>query len=290
MRDCCRPSRAVRERGRADRSSPPTAWEDGGNTVLQVRRSRWLRADTEMVCSSTPAVGRGELDRQPSHSAVDPAGHDQAGGRALSPGAAQEHCGRIGDDVLRHKAVRGRTHAVRRHDWRQTTAIAPKPVSTTVEGSGTAGGCSARRGAESGPPANWCHPSFQPGWWANWCHPSAELGPIPNRGHPSVDLERTGATRQTDLREKLGPPETGATRQLTSGERQAGATRASESVPLASPSRTNWCHPRVQRRRFGPALGFVFGRQTAAVGAGLASLRAYSAAEYPAWLILLILA
>jgi hypothetical protein len=45
------PSRAVRERGRANRPSPPTAWEDGGNTVLQVRRRRWLRADTEMVCS-----------------------------------------------------------------------------------------------------------------------------------------------------------------------------------------------------------------------------------------------
>jgi hypothetical protein len=33
--------------------------------------------------------------------------------------------------------------------------------------------------------------------------------------------------------------------------------------------------------------GSFLGRQTAAVGAGLASLLAYSAAEYPAWLILL---
>jgi hypothetical protein len=159
-----------------------------------------------------------------------------------------------------------------------------------------------------GPPPNWCHPSVQPAP-PSWCHPSA--GSV--RG-------RIGATRKLvppviptwvvgDLVPPLGPNgRTGATRQLTSGERQAGATRASESVPLASPSRTNWCYPcvqirairqsksggepewcnpRVQRKRFGPALGFVFGRQTAAVGAGPASLLAYSAAEYPAWLILL---
>ena len=125
----------------------------------------------------------------------------------------------------------------------------------------------------------------------NRCHPSNEL----NWGHPPDESEkrssdRIGATRQS-------------TRQLTSGERQDGATRATEQVPPepvppgtgatrqskpVSPSRTNWCHPRVQRRQCGPALGLVFGRQTAAVGAGLDSLLAYSAAEYSDWLILLI--
>ena len=51
---------------------------------------------------------------------------------------------------------------------------------------------------------------------------------------PSPD-DRIGATRQSNS----GRVQTGATSQWTSGERRAGATRAPESVPLASPSRTN---------------------------------------------------
>ena len=38
--DCFSPSRAGRERGREHRPRPLTAWEDGGSTVLQVRRIR----------------------------------------------------------------------------------------------------------------------------------------------------------------------------------------------------------------------------------------------------------
>ena len=91
----------------------------------------------------------------------------------------------------------------------------------------------------------------------NRCHPSVEVE-TPNWCHPPVEY---GRTRRI-----------GATRQLNSG------------------GEGEWCHPRVLRRRGVPALGLVFRRQTAAVGAGLASLLADSAAEYPAWLILLKLA
>jgi hypothetical protein len=94
---------------------------------------------------------------------------------------------------------------------------------------------------------NWSHPSDQP----NWGHPADESA---NRSHG-----RIGATRQFTWGEG---GRTGATRQLNSGgERE-------------------WCHPLVRRRRGVPALGLVFRRQTAAVGAGLASLLADSAAEY----------
>ena len=168
MRDCCRPSRAVRERGRADRSSPPTAWEDGGNTVLQVRRSRWLRADTEMVCSSTPAVGRGELDRQPSHSAVDPAGHDQAGGRALSPGAAQEgpNRGHPQTGATRHSNLGGgRTGAILQPNSGRFQTGATRQL-TSSELVPPVRRISAR---------NWGHPSVDPsvdhGRTSSWCHP-----------------------------------------------------------------------------------------------------------------------
>ena len=124
---------------------------------------------------------------------------------------------------------------------------------------------------------NWCHPSVaieslnrrHPSFQsveseptvasANWCHPSVEYG----------RTRRIGTTRQFTWGEG---GRTGATRQLNSG------------------GEGEWCHPRVRRRRGVPALGLVFRRQTAAVGAGLASLLACSAAEYPAWLILLKLA
>ena len=136
---------------------------------------------------------------------------------------------------------------------------------------------------------NWCHPSVaieslnrrHPSFQsveseptvasADWCHPSVEVA-SPNWCHPSVEYGRTrriGTTRQFTLGEG---GRTGANRQLNSG------------------GEGEWCHAHVRRRRGVPALGLVFLRQTAAVGAGLASLLASSAAEYPAWLILLKLA
>ena len=118
---------------------------------------------------------------------------------------------------------------------------------------------------ENGATRKRCHASFHVGRTGvnrqlnsrlrlNRCHPSVAR-PSANRGHPSVQSGRTGATRQ-----------------------------------LNSGGEGEWCHARVRRRRGVPALGLVFLRQTAAVGAGLASLLACSAAEYPAWLILLKLA
>ncbi len=65
---------------------------------------------------------------------------------------------------------------------------------------------------------------------------------------------------------------------------QTGATHQlnSEGTGNVPPPFSNgeWCQPRIRRRRRGPALGPVSRRQTAAVGAGPASLHADSAAEY----------
>jgi hypothetical protein len=148
----------VNERLLQGKSCHAGAW-GGGSTVASDRmgrrwkhrtpsetKSKRRRAHTAVVCSSTRVAGRAELNRQASHSAVDAAGHYQAKERAGSPGAAQEHCGRLGDGrrVMTHNAVLSWTHAVQRRDCRQTTAIAPTAVSTRVEGSGTAGGCPAR--------------------------------------------------------------------------------------------------------------------------------------------------
>jgi hypothetical protein len=85
----------------------------------------------------------------------------------------------------------------------------------------------------------------------NWCHPSDK----PNCGHPADESEKRSRGRN------------GGTRQLTSGERQAGATRQSnaggldEKVPPMIPTSSdfhekpqavetaNRCHPSVVFRR-----------------------------------------
>jgi len=132
---------------------------------------------------------------------------------------------------------------------------------------------------------NWCHPSDEPNWGhradESAKRPRGRIGAArlpngatrhskpggfvtratrqlnsrehPNRGHPSVEVVPNGATRQLKSRLPAGATRrsntrgrNGGTRKLTSGERQAGATRQSnaggldEKLPPMIPTSSNF--------------------------------------------------